>query len=365
MVNKVKNETVDAVEIVESEDLKNTLINLDKYRDCIKAIDNAISSVADNFVRIGRELFLVKRDKLYVIDGYKDVYEFAKVKFGFGVTSTKNFINVYTRFANDDGSYYINVKEEYRNYSLSQLIELLPVSEEDIKKYKPSQTVEQIREIKKMSQLSDQNDKYIKEFNKMSERVKSLFIEKLKLNSISSEITFDIEEMEFQDYFSFEYDGKNYDYSFTLKLDYDHDLEYDVSRRGYHRGSIYVNECNFLELIDKLKGEFTNFVEERKKEKEEEQLLVLEKEKEKEKLKNCKLKSDKARYEFVDDINNWNLLSDLPGVNMQIYQFSAVDKFLLLKFGKNIWYFATEIKYNKYWTVGKYVIVDALRDMKY
>ncbi len=368
MEKKIENKKEEAeVEVVEKKEFMKDLLNLKNYQSCIDSISDSITSVAESFVSIGRDLSMIKKDKLYTIDGYKDIYEFAKAKFGFGNTSTKNFINVYTKFGDTEASYAC-LKDEYEKYSLSQLIELLPVSDEDIKKYTPDQTVTQIREVKKISQMSDQDDKYIKEFNKMAEKVRSMFVEYLKLDSITSEVSYNENDMRYEDLFSFKFLDEEYKYEFKLSVG-NCALNFTVDYADKWRsGCIYVYDDHFTTLLEKVKKGFKYFVESaetRKKEKEDKKLEIAKEKKECKVLESCKLKNNQARTDFVEDLNNWNLLSDLPEVNIQIYQFSVINRFFLFKFENNIWYFATNNGSTKNWTCGKYEIVNALCEMKY
>lgn len=363
MKNEIKEEKLE-VEVVEKE-VMNDLLNLKNYQSYIDSINGSISTVANSFVRIGRDLTLIKKDKLYAIDGYKDIYEFAKAKFDFGNTSTKNFINVYTRFGNTEASYGC-LKDEYEEYSLSQLIELLPVSDEDMKKYKPDQTVEQIREVKKISQMSDQNDnKYFKEFNKMAEKVRSMFVEQLNLDSITSDISFDVNSMKYEDVFSFTYLDEKYRYVFRLTV-YNHQLNYTIEYAcRWYSGCIYEYDQHFTTLIEKAKKGFKSFISSAKskqKEKEEKKKAAA---KEKENNESCTLKTDNIRKDFINTINNWNLLSDLPDIEMKVYQFSVIPNYIMIVFGENKYYYATKGSYSNYCSSSIYDIVEALKDMKY
>lgn len=93
--------------------------------------------------------------------GCKDIYDFAERRFGIGRTSTKNFLAIHEKFMSG-----VVLKEDYRGYKQSQLMELLPVSDDVIKSsFKPEMSVKQIREKKKelVGTLSDKEDKTKKE----------------------------------------------------------------------------------------------------------------------------------------------------------------------------------------------------------
>jgi len=93
-------------------------------------------SVANSFVSIGYYLNKIKENESFSSLGYSDIYEFASDNFGVGTTSTKNFINVFKRFA-EINDYGCKIKSNYSKFNFSQLVELLPVPEADIEKYDP------------------------------------------------------------------------------------------------------------------------------------------------------------------------------------------------------------------------------------
>lgn len=93
--------------------------------------------------------------------GCKDIYDFAERRFGIGRTSTKNFLAIYDKFMSG-----VVLKEDYRGYKQSQLMELLPVSDDVIKSsFKPEMSIKQIREKKKelVAALSEKENKTKKE----------------------------------------------------------------------------------------------------------------------------------------------------------------------------------------------------------
>lgn len=74
-------------------------------------------------------------------DRFKDIYDYAAYEFGFSRGSVNNFINIARRFSENYISYVdgsVNLKPEYKKYSVSQLIQLLPYTDEQIKKWMDS-----------------------------------------------------------------------------------------------------------------------------------------------------------------------------------------------------------------------------------
>lgn len=128
-----------------------------KLNKAIESLDRCVRSLADNFVSIGYYLNEIKESKVFKDLGFEDIYEFAESKYHFGKTSTKNFINVYLKFGKYDCCPMLQNK--YQNYNFSQLVELLPESEEALNKYDPSQTVKEIRLTKFQNSLNEDQSK--------------------------------------------------------------------------------------------------------------------------------------------------------------------------------------------------------------
>lgn len=86
----------------------------------------------------------------------KDIYELAQQEFNLCKTTVKNVIGVATRF----GESFIKVKETYKDYNYSQLVEMLPLTDKQLELVSPAMTQQEIRAIKKVelkkSQLPDQ-----------------------------------------------------------------------------------------------------------------------------------------------------------------------------------------------------------------
>lgn len=131
------------------------------FDTCVK-IDKQIENAQASFENTCCYLNDIKLSKGNIERyGCKDIYDFAERRFGIGRTSTKNFLAIHEKFMSG-----VVLKEDYRGYKQSQLMELLPVSNDVIKSsFKPEMSVKQIREKKKelVGTLSDKEDKTKKE----------------------------------------------------------------------------------------------------------------------------------------------------------------------------------------------------------
>lgn len=115
------------------------------------AIDDDISLINDSFLSVAFRLYQLKEhcfDSLLAC-GCAGIYEFAKKRFRFGVTTTKNFLAIYDKFVIADCGEVPMLKEEYKDYGYSQLVELASVEASQLDEFSSEMTVKEIRKKKK------------------------------------------------------------------------------------------------------------------------------------------------------------------------------------------------------------------------
>lgn len=208
-----------------------TLQNYDEYKDIVKEIIEVSEAAISNFLNLGRLFKKVKERKLYLLEEYNSVYEFAEDKFGYKETSVKNFINVFNKYADDPDELdsECDIKEGFENYSFTSLVELLPVSNEEIQaNYSPDMKVKEIRETKIVSQLTEELKKRIERYNHIIDILKKevdsfhkeLGKEFVKFRKIDNKKT--IEDFELRSCFEYSWKTFYIDSSMTnvLRLDY-------------------------------------------------------------------------------------------------------------------------------------------------
>ena len=119
-------------------------------------IDENIHQVKDGFISIcvGLHGLSTYDEKNILAYGCKDFYDFAEKRFGFGRTSVKNFLAIYDKFI--DGA---TVKPAFKDYSYSQLTELVSVPSWKLADFSADMTVKEIREKKKeMSKTEEKSE---------------------------------------------------------------------------------------------------------------------------------------------------------------------------------------------------------------
>lgn len=253
------------------------------YKSVIEDIKEYSQEAVLNFLQIGRLFKRVKEEKLYEIEDYSSVYEFALNKFGYKETSVKNFIAVFEKYADsEDLDYdYFDIKEEYKNYSFTSLVELLPVPEEEIReKYSPEMSVKEIRQTKVISQLTDQLQEKVKKYNHVVDILKK------EMNNFNEELDKDVVKYrvvnntttidDFRLRSGFEHGWRSF------YVDYDIDLNLRLNYRN-------IDNLSDDEIIKKFKDDFLMKVKE----------IYLNDVKEKEEKKLQKIKEKESLYSEI------------------------------------------------------------------
>lgn len=131
-----------------------------EFNNIRNQINNCINEVKENYLKLGKLFDYVVRKQYYKQLDYKSFEEFIEGEYGFSRSTGKNFIAIYRKFAKaEDDSFntcYIELKPEYKDYNMSQLVELVAVSEDKIKEFKPTMSVKAIRENKAYLKAKEQ-----------------------------------------------------------------------------------------------------------------------------------------------------------------------------------------------------------------
>lgn len=125
-------------------------MELSDYIDIKQEIRNKLSNVVVSFVQIGYYLKKVNADSMYKEDGYKDIWEFAKMEYNLDRTAASRFMSINDRYSVDGNS--IELQEEYKGLSKSALVEMLTLPVEDYELITPETKISDIRELKQEEQ---------------------------------------------------------------------------------------------------------------------------------------------------------------------------------------------------------------------
>ncbi len=116
------------------------------YRDSIDVIKDESLKLQKSFVKIGWYLKHIQDNELYLEDGYANINECAEDQFGYSQSTVSRFIGICEKFSKDHNSPELD--EKYEGFDRSQMMEMLPMSPEQLETVTPDMTVKQIRDLK-------------------------------------------------------------------------------------------------------------------------------------------------------------------------------------------------------------------------
>ncbi len=331
-IEKISGQTSD--QLVE---LGNSFIQVRKYKKCIDEINGILDDLKYNFFNLGKYLNEVSEDKLYLVSNYKDIYDLGKQEFGFEKTSIKNFISVYKAFKSSDD----RLDDRFKSFSFSQLIEMIPISEDkDFCTQLESLSVKTIRKVKRnvvdLEKLS--KDKYLVVFKEVIKYVSEY------LKSQTGFTKFTIKQNE-----NFRFGGMVYVLQFengikiNISLSYSDysrkvDLYFEVfepkdfwSVRSLHSDFITVRN-DFPKWIKDCSKKYEEYEKENDKSKISNTSKVVDAVP----LKSCTLKNNNLREEYVMDIKNWDYvgtISESDNLKLTIFKFKAYPEYIKILVG--------------------------------
>lgn len=117
----------------------------------LKYIYTDLGSIRDSYFRLGFHLDEFERMEYYLDFGFGSMAGMCEANFGLGRSAYSRCIGVFREFCMKDrhGSRKIFLDDRYRDFSYSQLVELLPMDERSRRLVSPSMTISEIRELKK------------------------------------------------------------------------------------------------------------------------------------------------------------------------------------------------------------------------
>ena len=114
--------------------------------DSVNAVKALLNDTKYNFVAIGYHLRKIDDDKLYRESGHDNIWDFAKDQFGLSKSSASRFMNINRRFSVD--GYSDKLADNYQQFNVSQMSEMLTLTDEQIGQIDASTTIREIRVMK-------------------------------------------------------------------------------------------------------------------------------------------------------------------------------------------------------------------------
>lgn len=108
-------------------------------------IRSNLQSAVRSVIATGFYLKHIRDNELYLEAGYKNVNEYAMDRFGLSASATSRYITRNTRFSRGGNSPLID--DRFKDFSKSQLQEMLGMSDEQLEQVTPDMTVREIRSM--------------------------------------------------------------------------------------------------------------------------------------------------------------------------------------------------------------------------
>lgn len=116
-----------------------------EYIELKSGISEHLNSAAEDFFVVGYFLRRISENALFIEDGYKSIWEFAKGEYGLSTSSASRFMAINARFSIDGGEH---MAEKYIGMGVSKLQEMLGLPDEELEKVTQETTVREIRAMK-------------------------------------------------------------------------------------------------------------------------------------------------------------------------------------------------------------------------
>jgi hypothetical protein len=119
------------------------------YRDSIEIIKDELFKTQRSFVKIGWYLKHIREEELYKEGGYQNIWECASDLFSLTQSTASRFMKICEKFSENNDSPELD--KRYEGFDKSQMIEMLPLNQEQMKQISPDMTEKQIRQMKESS----------------------------------------------------------------------------------------------------------------------------------------------------------------------------------------------------------------------
>ena len=115
-------------------------------------IRSNLQSVVRSVIATGFYLKHIRDNELYLEAGYKNINEYAMDRFGLSASATSRYITRNTRFSRGGNSPLID--DRFKDFSKSQLQEMLGMSDEQLEQVTPDMTVREIRNMARPKEIT-------------------------------------------------------------------------------------------------------------------------------------------------------------------------------------------------------------------
>ena len=147
----MKNQTSNAIitDLENAEDIKFGKRDQKAFESLKANIDKGMAKASDAYVTVGCALWQIHHGEYYRIENYKNIAEFALDVYELKKATTHNYIKVIEKFGEIVDGKAIGLKEEYKLFKCSQLVNMTAFTPEQLEQVKPDWSVRQIIEFGK------------------------------------------------------------------------------------------------------------------------------------------------------------------------------------------------------------------------
>lgn len=246
-------------------------------------IKSCIKNIRQNFFKLGIMLSAIKdSEDIKTIFNWKlgreckNVYEYAEQEFKLSKSTTANLMGIVKRFGNLNKS----LKKEYEPYLYSQLVEMLPLTSEQLELVSPDMSKREIRALRKVGlkqnlevgQPADQNSEteekavdplgyYLKNDNQRLDFIRNYTRWRLWLQVPELNLKFYRCDLNNGDYLlvtesenNVLKDCESYDWYYNYRISYDFRIVKQGTSKHYGYSKYGVNDSEYLSYMKSTKA---------------------------------------------------------------------------------------------------------------
>lgn len=131
------------------------------FEDAVELARENLTGMVETFIAAGYYLKVMQGE--YEQHGYKTIWECAEAELGLKKSEASRAMSMNSKYSVDGNTPYI--QEKYKQYSKSQLQEMLKMADDQIEQVDPDMTIREIREIKKpAAEQTEESFKILEDF---------------------------------------------------------------------------------------------------------------------------------------------------------------------------------------------------------
>ena len=128
------------------------------YNRLMANIEKGFTKASEAYVLIACNLWQINRSEYFRIDSYKTIADFALEKYDMKKSTVHNYIKVVEKFGEIVDGKAIGLKEQFKDFKCSQLVNMLTFTPEQIEQVDPSWSVRDIIAFGKAPLFLDTTD---------------------------------------------------------------------------------------------------------------------------------------------------------------------------------------------------------------